>query len=71
MSDTRNTSDLKRICIASNYDKEMFFEKFVNIPAASEYTCHKIAELLNSINPQGEYYYKVVDLDYQLYEFQP
>lgn len=61
----------KRIAITSNYDNEMFTETLLDVPIMGEDVAQKVCNQLNNINPNGSVYYKPVDIDYVLYEFQP
>ena len=61
-----------RIARVSNYDSEMYEEKFVeNIPALSLERAWNICHVLNGINPNGPDYYKPVPINYTLYKFEP
>ena len=63
---------LVRIARVSNYDCEMYEEKFVeNIPELPLEQAWKICRVLNDINPDGPDYYKPVSINYTLYKFEP
>lgn len=62
---------MAKIAIVSNYDKEMHDETFL-IPLVMSQTLAKIVCVaLNSINPEGEDYYRPVVDNYQLKKFTP
>lgn len=65
---------LKRIACVSNYDCEMYPEKFVhisNMDHMEDSAASRVCAELNRVNPDGPHYYKPVELDYVLYEFKP
>lgn len=62
---------MKRIAIVSNYDRETFYETWLNVPPMEEQLANKVCEQLNKIHPEGENYYTPKDMSYQLYKFEP
>lgn len=60
-----------KIVIASNFDKEMYEEQFLNLPHLTELKAERIIRLLNELcsGPSAEDYYKIVPDDYKLYKF--
>jgi hypothetical protein len=57
---------LFRIAITSNYDKDNFEEKFLEVPLGSSKEMWTICHAINSIDPQSPHYYVPVPLDYVL-----
>lgn len=62
---------LVRIARTSNYDVEVYSEKFVDVPPMDEDRAWQICHLLNSLNPSGADYYQPKPLNYVLYKFEP
>lgn len=61
----------KRIAITSNYDRDNYTERFLEVPPMDESLAWEVCHLLNAVNPEGPDYYQPKDPDYQLYVFQP
>lgn len=62
---------LKRIAITSNYDREIYDEKLVNLPPMPPHVAQEICDLLNEVAPSGEDYYKPVAIDYVPRKYEP
>jgi hypothetical protein len=55
-----------RIALTSNYDFDNFTESFLNAPLMPESTANVVAKELNTVDPEGHIYYRVVPNSYVL-----
>ncbi len=62
---------MAKIAVVSNYDKEMYDETFLTPLVMSETLARIVCVAFNSINPEGEDYYRSVVDNYELKKFTP
>jgi hypothetical protein len=55
---------LKRIGRVSNYDRDQYDELLINVPPMPPHKAQEICDILNSIAPEGDDYYKPVDMGF-------
>lgn len=61
----------KKILIVSNYDDEMYEQRFLEVPLMAENQAEQLCDMLNDLQQHNPDYYRPVDPDYQIENFEP